>query len=75
MEKKYYYKEFLIDPRTTLSRANNALFECIDKKTTTPAEIFTSIDIAYSTGKHRSPSYIKDVKKKTLKLFNQFVFE
>lgn len=75
MDKKYNYQEFKIDPRTTKSRYVLALFECIDNKKTSPEEIFTAIDKAYSIGKYRSQSKIKENKKKAIKLFNKFIFE
>ena len=74
MDKKYNYQEFKKDPRTTMSRCVVALFGCVDSNKKNPESILLAIDKAYSVGKHRSPSYIKDQKKKALKLLNQFVF-
>ena len=78
MKKTYNYNEFKKDPRTSgpngLSRANKTLFDCIDNKKTTPEEISSAIEKAYSIGRHRSPSYVKCQIKLALKLFKKFTF-
>lgn len=79
MPKKYNYQEFKNDPRTYdpdgyLPRSKQALFNCIDNKKTSEAEISKAIEEMYTKGKPRSASYIKHKTKQAIKLFNRFSF-
>ena len=60
-------QELKNDPRST-NRAIQASILALENNLTGIPAIFRSIDLAYSTGKHRSPSYIKARKKGIIKL-------
>ena len=75
MDKKYNYQEFKKDPRTGKSRGIMVLFEYIDHNERNPEKILMAIDKAYTIGKHRSPSHIKEQKRNAIKLLNQFIPE
>lgn len=67
--KKYTLEQLKNDPKTK-GRWTWAVINCLEKGITDIEEIFTVIDEAYKTGKHISPSEIRDYKKKAAKLID-----
>lgn len=67
--KKYTLEQLKNDPETK-GRWTWAVIKCLEKGITNTEEIFRAIDEEYRTGKHRSPSEIRDYKRKALRLIS-----